>query len=78
MRWIIRQKKNKKTKKSQPSAVRECQVQQQQIQAILTDSNHMPYTISVMGKIKAVVHIYLVTTFFFSGGAKKTVVAKGA
>ena len=59
--------------------MRECQVQQQQIQAILTDSNHMPYTISVMGKIKAVVHIYLVTTlFFFSGGAKKTVVAKGA
>ena len=56
---------DKKTKKSQPSAVRECQVQQQQIQAILTDSNHMPYTISVMGKIKAVVHIYLVTTLFF-------------
>ena len=78
MRWIIRQKNKKKTKKSQPSAVRECQVQQQQIQAILTDSNHIPYTISVMGKIKAVVHIYLVTTIFFSGGAKKTVVAKGA
>ena len=70
-------KKTKTKQKSQSFAVRECQVQQQQIQAILTDSNHMPYTIPVMGKIKSVVHIYLVKTlFFFPGGTKKTVVAK--